>query len=486
MLPVGVMAAAAASTGSMFTTATLTAAGLIGLSISAPAASAGAERFGTRNVLLVSAIVHVLMLVLMVSSVDRLTRGDTLASNATIYTLLLIFTLIAGLSTPAVATFSRAGSWAGEAGISVRHGLRVQGRLDDAALVAAPILLTVLSFSVGPTVGLLSSAVLTAVAVPLYAVERAHLTEAPVESARLPLAGAESAQQLLLEHHGLASGQPEAPTRAVSAATAAPFAGQSPASAAQSRASAEQSPVSAEQSPVSAAQTSGSAAPRPESAAQTPGAGVPAAESKPGWARGLSTGITLAAALGIVLGGLWISVLDAAQPLSRPSVFALAIGLMAAAGVLCARWRPAGFTDPLTLRRRRLQVLLLVVLSLLMVVLAALLPAGTWTLVTLSGLAVLQSAALGRLVLGLYAGLAISVPTGRLAVATPAVAGGVLLGIALGLTLAGIAADEVGIGAAATVVTAGSLLAAVVVFSGQLWGSPESRTDTAAVLPRGE
>lgn len=479
MLPVGVMAAAAASTGAMFTTATLTAAGLIGLSISAPAASAGAERFGTRNVLLVSAIVHVLMLVLMVSSVDRLTRGDTLASNATIYTLLLIFTLIAGLSTPAVATFSRAGSWSGEAGISVRHGLRVQGRLDDAALVAAPILLTVLSFSVGPTVGLLSSAVLTAVAVPLYAVERAHLTEAPVESARLPLAGAESAQQLLLEHHGLASGQPEAPTRAVSAATAAPFAGHSHASAAQSRASAEQSPVSA-------AQTSGSAAPRPESAAQTLGAGVPAAETQPGWARGLSTGITLAAALGLVLGGLWISVLDAAQPLSRPSVFALAIGLMAAAGVLCARWRPAGFTDPLTLRRRRLQVLLLVVLSLLMVVLAALLPAGTWTLVTLSGLAVLQSAALGRLVLGLYAGLAISVPTGRLAVATPAVAGGVLLGIALGLTLAGIAADEIGLGAAAAVVTAGSLLAAVVVFSGQLWGSPESRTDTAAVLPRGE
>ncbi|GAA1109922.1 hypothetical protein GCM10009650_11750 [Nesterenkonia jeotgali] len=424
----------------MFTTATLTAAGLIGLSISAPSASAGAERFGTRNVLLVSAIVHVLMLVLMVSSVDRLTRGDTLASNATIYTLLLIFTLIAGLSTPAVATFSRAGSWAGEAGISVRHGLRVQGRLDDAALVAAPILLTVLSFSVGPTVGLLSSAVLTAVAVPLYAVERAHLTEAPVESARLPLAGAESAQQLLLEHHGLAS----------------------------------------------AAQTSASAARRPESVAQTPGAGVPAAESDPGWARGLSTGITLAAALGLVLGGLWISVLDAAQPLSRPSVFALVIGLMAAAGVLCARWRPAGFTDPLTLRRRRLHVLLLVVLSLLMVVLAALLPAGTWTLVTLSGLAVLQSAALGRLVLGLYAGLAISVPTGRLAVATPAVAGGVLLGIALGLTLAGIAADEIGLGAAAAVVTAGSLLAAVVVFSGQLWGSPESRTDTAAGLPRGE
>ncbi|NYJ17913.1 hypothetical protein [Nesterenkonia sandarakina] len=440
MLPVGVMAAAAASTGSMFTTATLTAAGLIGLSISAPAASAGAERFGTRNVLLVSAIVHVLMLVLMVSSVDRLTRGDTLASNATIYTLLLIFTLIAGLSTPAVATFSRAGSWAGEAGISVRHGLRVQGRLDDAALVAAPILLTVLSFSVGPTVGLLSSAVLTAVAVPLYAVERAHLTEAPVESARLPLAGAESAQQLLLEHHGLAS----------------------------------------------AAQTSGSAARRPESAAPTPGAGVPAAESDPGWARGLSTGITLAAALGLVLGGLWISVLDAAQPLSRPSVFALAIGLMAAAGVLCARWRPAGFTDPLTLRRRRLHVLLLVVLSLLMVVLATLLPPGTWTLVTLSGLAVLQSAALGRLIRGLYAGLAISVPTGRLAVATPAVAGGVLLGIALGLTLAGIAADEIGLGAAAAVVTAGSLLAAVVVFSGQLWGSPESRRDTAAVLPRGE
>ncbi|MGJ9371480.1 hypothetical protein [Nesterenkonia sp. CF4.4] len=414
LLPVGVMAAAAASTGSMFTTATLTAAALVGISISAPAASASAERFGARNVLLVSAIAHVLMLVLMVSSVDRLTRGDTLTSGATIYTLLLLFTLIAGLSTPAVATFSRADTWTREKDVSVWHGLRVEGRLDDAAFIAAPLLVVGLSFSFGTTVGLLSSAVLTAVAVPLYAVNRADPLEVPAESARLPLGGAEHAQQQLMEHRNL-----------------------QPAHA-------------------------------------------------PDWGRGISAAITLAAALGFVLGGLWVSVLDAAQALIRPSLFALTLGLMAAAAVLGARWKPSRFAEPLALRRRRLHVVALLGLSLLLVLLAVVIPVGLVSLLALSGIAVLQSAALGRLVLGLYAGLAVGVPTSRLPVAIPAVAGGVLSGIALGLTLAGIGADGFGLGAPAAVALTGSLLAGVVVFSGQLWGSPESSAGRPTSAPDGD
>lgn len=414
LLPMGVMAAAAASTGSMFTTATLTAAALVGISISAPAASASAERFGARNVLLVSAIAHVLMLVLMVSSVDRLTRGDTLTSDATIYALLLLFTLIAGLSVPAVATFSRADTWTRKQGVSVWHGLRVEGRLDDAGLIAAPLLLAGLSFSFGPTVGLLSSAVLTAVAVPLYAVERTDPLEVPTETARLPLGGAEHAQQQLLEHRRLAPAQ------------------------------------------------------------------------DPAWARGISAAIALAGALGLVLGGLWISVLGAAQALARPSLFALTLGLLAAAAVLGARWKPSRFTEPLVLRRRRLHVVALLGLSLLLVLLAVVIPVGLVSLLVISGIAVLQSAVLGRLVLGLYAGLALGVPTRRLPVAMPAVAGGVLLGIALGLTLAGIGADEIGLGASAAVALAGSLLAGVVVFSGQLWGSPERRVDHPVPVPDGD
>lgn len=405
LLPVGVLVAAAASTGSMFTTATLTAAALVGLSISAPAAVASAERFGVRNVLLSSAIAHVLMLVLMISSVERLTQADTLTSDATIYTLLLVCTLLAGLSTPAVASFSRAGGTARPAGPPAGTLLRSEARLDDAALITAPVLLVLLSFSFGPTVGLLSSAVLTAIAVPIYAVDRAHSLEVPSDSARLPLGGAEHAQQQLLEHQGLAAGQHE---KVLS------------------------------------------------------------------WARGISAAILLAAAAGLVLGGLWITALGAAQALQRSSWFAVTFGLMAAAGVLCSRWKPTSFTAPLTLRRRRLHVLLLLASSLILVLLAMGLPQGLASLLVLSVIVVLQAAVLGRLVLGLYAGLAVGVPAARMPTALTAVAGGVLLGAALGLTLAGIAADEIGAGAAAAVAVAGSALALGVVFSDQLWGSPGS------------
>ncbi|MCH8571368.1 hypothetical protein LSI54_08385 [Nesterenkonia sp. AY15] len=436
MLPVGVMAASAASTGSMFTTATLTAAALVGISISAPAAIAGAERFGARNVLLSSAIAHVLMLVLMVSSVERLTRGDTLTSNATIYALLLVFTLGAGLSTPAAATFSRAVSSTRSGGFSVRQRLRAEARLDDAALITAPLLLALLSFSFGPTVGLLSSAVLTAVAVPLYAVDRAHPTEVPPDTARLPLGGAEHAQQQLLEQRGLAPDQP--------AQRGEPELGQS-----------ELGPPEIRRPP-----------------------------HPTDWARRISAAIVLVATMGLVLGGLWITVLDAAQTLFRPSLFAVTLGLMAAAGVVCARWRRSSFTAPLMLRRRRLQATTLFVLSLLLLPLAVWLPEGLTSLLLLSIIAVLQSAVLGRLVLGLYAGLAIGVPAHRVPTALTAVAGGMLLGLALGLTLAGVAADELGTGASAAVVTAGSVVAAVVVFSGQLWGSPGSRVEHPAAAGR--
>ncbi|TDS86120.1 MULTISPECIES: hypothetical protein [Nesterenkonia] len=405
LLPVGVMIAAAASTGSMFTTATLTASALVGLSISAPAAVASAERFGVRNVLLSSAIAHVLMLVLMISSVERLTQADTLTSDATIYTLLLVCALLAGLSTPAVASFSRAGSSVRPAGPLVGALLRREARLDDAALITAPVMLVLLSFSFGPTVGLLSSAVLTAIAVPIYAVDREHPLESPSDSARLPLGGAEHAQQQLLEHHGLGAEQPR---NVIS------------------------------------------------------------------WATGISAAILLAAAVGLVLGALWITALDAAQTLQRSSWFAVTLGLMATAGVLCARWNPSSFTAPLTLRRRRLHVIVLLASSLILLLLAMGLPQGLASLVVLSVIVVFQAAVLGRLVLGLYAGLAVGVPAVRLPTALTAVAGGVLLGAALGLTLAGIASDEIGGGASGAVAVAGSALAVGVVFSDRLWGSPGS------------
>ncbi|GAA1142622.1 hypothetical protein [Nesterenkonia lutea] len=437
LLPVGVLAAAAASTGSMFTTATLVAAALVGMSISAPAAAALAERVGPRNVQLVSAIVHVLMLVLMVTSIERLTRQDTITSNAVIYVLLLLFTVLAGLSTPATATFSRARRWTREPGPatpsrSVRSGLRAEAALDDGVLVAAPLLVAALSFGFGPTAGLLCSAVLTAVAVPLYAVAHADPTPAPAEATRSALGGVEHAQQVLLEHRGLAPDRP----------------------------------------PGEAAFPDAFELPAAEGAAST------------GGVRGMAAGILLAAGLGAVLGGLWITVLDSAQALARPSLFTLTFGLIAAAAVLAARARSQAFPSPLLLRRRRLHAAALLTLSVMLLATVAL-PSGLTGFLLLSTHSVLTAAVLGRLSIGLYAGMAVAVSADRLPIALSAASGGVLLGLALGVTLAGIAAEELGLGFSALVCVAGGLLAAVVVLGGQLWGSPRASGARPARTPFG-
>ena len=424
LLPIGIMAAAASSTGSMFTTATLVGAALIGMSISAPAAGALAERVGPRNVLLVSAIVHVLMLVLMVSSIERLTRQDTITSNAVIYALLLSFTLVAGLSTPATATFSRMRWWVprglsqkrGEAVIgsrSVREGLRFEARIDEGALIAAPVLIALLSFSFGPTVGLLCSAVLTAVAVPLYSVEQGDPVIVPAEATRFPLGGAEHAQQLLFEYRGLAP---------------------------------DHEPHEVEV--------------------------IEPQETENRWVRGAIAAATLALCLGAVLGALWIGVLDAAQVLGRPSLFALTLGVLAAASLTAAGFNSRDFTDPLRLRRRRLNALMLLGLSLVLLAVSVLPAPGLLAFVILSVLSALIAAVLGRLLIGLYSSLATGAPAQKLPTVLVTISGGLLVGLVLGLTVAGISADELGQGWSAIVGVVAAALISGIVLGGALWGSP--------------
>lgn len=442
LLPIGVMAATAAGTGSMFTTATLVCAALVGMSVGGPAASLLASRVGARNVLLVSAIVHVLMLVLMVSSIDRLTRQDTLTSDAVIYGLLLVFAAVAGLSAPATATFSRAHRWAPatlptQADPGVRAGLRSEVRLDDAALIAAPLMVAALSFGVGPTAGLLTSAVLTASAVPLFAVDRALPDVASIEAARSPLGGVEHAQQLLLENRGLA---PEAPPDRVGL------------------------PAEVEE----------------EAMAENPRSSEGSVASGAGWVRGLLAAALLAAALGGVLGALWITVLGSAQMLPRPSLFTVPMGLIAAASVLAGRANSQAFSSPLLLRRRRLHVTVLLGLSLVLLAVGTL-ASTPGSFLVLSALCVLSAVMLGRLSVALYASLGLGAPVERLPHAMSAVSGGLLLGVCLGLTLAGIAADELGYGWSTLVAVSGSLVAVVVVLGGQLWGTPrpvEPQTST--------
>lgn len=198
----------------------------------------------------------------------------------------------------------------------------------------------------------------------------------------------------------------------------------------------------------------------------------------------MAAGILLAAGLGAVLGGLWITVLDSAQALARPSLFTLTFGLIAAAAVLAARARSQAFPSPLLLRRRRLHAAALLTLSVMLLATVAL-PSGLTGFLLLSTHSVLTAAVLGRLSIGLYAGMAVAVSADRLPIALSAASGGVLLGLALGVTLAGIAAEELGLGFSALVCVAGGLLAAVVVLGGQLWGSPRASGARPARTPFG-
>uniref|UniRef100_UPI000255CB58 hypothetical protein n=1 Tax=Nesterenkonia sp. F TaxID=795955 RepID=UPI000255CB58 len=143
--------------------------------------------------LLTAALVHVPVLLVLLSAVDRLAAahaavGTDLAEQP-VGRLLLVgaLALLAGASCPAVPTLARlrrrrasadgAGSSSrADAAAHLESGLRREARRDEGALILAPVLLGVLAPMLGSSAGPLAGVLAAALVVPLQAMDPRAVT----------------------------------------------------------------------------------------------------------------------------------------------------------------------------------------------------------------------------------------------------------------------------------------------------------------------
>lgn len=346
LLPVALTAAIGLSTRSPFTTGVVMAAAVAALGLSGPLGTAAAERWGRRPVLLTGAAAHVTSLVLLVTAVDRFTHAHTLTSDVTLFVMVMGCAALAGATVPPVSAAAR-DRWCALR-LTAEQGLRQDGNREDLALLAAALLTAVLTWSAGPTAGLLAAAAVTAAAVPLYAMDATigALDEAEQHSSRSTEDDAEPPLCTLLAGIDAARRQAEAG----------------------------------------------------------------AADGGPVRSRRLRVAVLVRAVLlGGSTALLWILVLDSALSVYRGAWSAsLTIAAMLAAGAAASRWFPSAGDRVRASRRRRLLTTLTVLLvgltataSTLMSALSTVL-GGRAGLVIVSCAAVLAAAAIGALLVELY------------------------------------------------------------------------------------
>ena len=346
LFPVALMAAIGLSTRSLFTTGVVMAAAVAALGLSGLLGTAGAERWGRRHVLLTGAAAHVTSLVLLVTAVDRFTHAHTITSDVTLFVVVVGCAVLAGATVPPVSAVAR-DRWRALR-LTADQGLRQAGNREDLALIAAALLTAGLTWSTGPTAGLLAAAAVTAAAVPLYAMDGTvgALDEAEQRSGRPAEDVAEPTLRTLLP--GLDAARRQAESRSV---------GGGPASS-----------------------------------------------------RPLSAGVLgRAVLLGGSTAVLWLLVLSSALSVYRGAwSAALSIAAVLAASAAAARWTPTSSRRIRDSRRRRLLTTLTVLLvglaasaSTLMSPFSTALGAWSWLLVV-SCAAVLASAVSGALLVELY------------------------------------------------------------------------------------
>lgn len=385
LLPVALVAAIGLSTRSLFTTGLVVAAATAALGLSGLLGPAAAERWGWRPVLLSGAAAHVTSLVLLVTAVDRFTQRHTITSDVTLFVTVMGCAVLAGATLPPVSAVAR-DRWRALK-LTVDHGLRQDGSRQDLSLIVAALLTAVLTWSVGPTAGLLAAAAVTAAAVPIYAMDGT-------------IGALDEAHQ---QHPG---------RRAEEAA---------------------ESPVLTLLPGIDAARRQ----------AETGSAGS-GSESPRVLGR---SGLGRAALLGGGSAVLWLLVLGSALSVYRGAWSAgLTIAVVLAAGAAAARWRPAlshsasPFHSVSASRRRRLLTTLTVLLVGVTVLLSTLVSAfsaalGGWTgLLIVSLAATLTAAAIGALLSELYRHIGPAAADGGSAetLLTGAVLAGSVVGFAAG------------------------------------------------------
>lgn len=392
LLPVALLAAVGLSTRSLFTTGIVVAVALTGLALSGPLAAAAAARWGHRPTLLAGAVAHVITLVLLVTAVDRFTQRDVISSDLALFFLVVGFAALAGLTVPPVAGVSR-GRWqhlrrrpAGQA-VPLDRGLRTEATMEDAALILASLLTAVLAWTAHPTAGLLAAAAITAVAVPLYAMDS--------------VIGGMDEVLSVQEQQDIQEDESEAPLRVI-----LPGSEQAQRRLRQAREPGPSGPNDASQG------------------------------LERGWRKVLLPVLGGGSGLGGAVALTWLSALSSALAVYRGAWLTFVVlAVLAAASTVTARGLPQGLSNLADSRRRRLLTTLLV-LSVLGTLLGGAL---------LSGWPGLLAAALGSALVGLCAGALVvelhlmltTVPEPYLSPTVTLLAGAMLAGLVFGFTAGG-------------------------------------------------
>lgn len=213
LLPLA-LALALTPTGSGFTIATAVAAALVGAALAPSAAQLAADRAGSRNVLLGGAVLHVLLLVLLVSAAEHFLSQQLGSSAVVTYWTMVGFALLAGLTTPAAAVFLRQPPGPEQHGTreapkepgaysdtDPKHAAVSEAQADEVALLCAALIISLHGFGAGPSAALITSAVLTAIILPILALSLppTRSTEAARLRVPAPVPGAETAQAEALQ-----------------------------------------------------------------------------------------------------------------------------------------------------------------------------------------------------------------------------------------------------------------------------------------------
>lgn len=174
VVPVSVLAAVTAGSGSVAVGGLAAAATATGGAVGGPALGALADRLahrgGQRPVLLTAAAVHVAALV-----------GVALGAASLPVPLLLALTLVAGLASPPVGAFSRA-RWMRRTPALVPSAMAAESAADEVAYVMGPALAGLVALAGSPSWSLWVAAGLVAVAVPAFALHPSAAAAPPAPS----------------------------------------------------------------------------------------------------------------------------------------------------------------------------------------------------------------------------------------------------------------------------------------------------------------
>lgn len=418
MLPLALLAAVVASSGSLLLAGAAAAVALLAAAVSPLVSGSATARHGIRPVLLVLALLHVTVLVLLSAALERLRTHEQDIATVLFATGLV---LAAGLTVPPAAEFTRSQAWAAhlkvpEAEAPARTGQRTAAVAKDLALILGAGLVGMLSAGFGGSAGLLGVAALATVIIPVAVREGMHGalptahdgeprgrqdSENAVETLTVPFPALEHARQILAESRGWPLERADEPSAA--------------------------------------------------------GPPVPG-----GWVRALLGQLVSAGSLGLVLGGVWVTLLGLGWASGALGLLGLGSAGVALAAASSSRWLPLRFSGLDGLRRRRLFSVLAAITAAGLLPTAALVPPTMTGQLVVAGCATVLGTCLGVLVVELHAVVAVRVPTVSLHQGVSAVGGAVLCGLALGMTTAGLAAEEIGRGwSALPVMTGGLVLAAL-------------------------